>query len=87
MLSTKLIILMFILFLLDTYIQKLSRKYIDARAATGLNRLNEDLQDVTRIMTKNMEDLLYRGESLDSCVSYRLLRFFFQLMIPQLWKS
>jgi vesicle transport protein SEC22 len=30
-----------------------------------LQRLNEDLQDVTRIMTKNMEDLLFRGDSLD----------------------
>ena len=27
--------------------------------------MNEDLQDVTRIMTKNMEDLLWRGDSLD----------------------
>jgi vesicle transport protein SEC22 len=31
----------------------------------GLDQLNEDLQDVTRIMTKNMEDLLWRGDSLD----------------------
>ncbi len=30
-----------------------------------MTRLNEDLQDVTRIMTKNMEDLLWRGDSLD----------------------
>ncbi|GJN89455.1 hypothetical protein Rhopal_002441-T1 [Rhodotorula paludigena] len=33
--------------------------------ASGLEQLNEDLQDVTRIMTKNMEDLLWRGDSLD----------------------
>lgn len=33
--------------------------------AGGLDKLNEDLQDVTRIMTKNMEDLLWRGDSLD----------------------
>lgn len=32
---------------------------------SGLDKLNEDLQDVTRIMTKNMEDLLWRGDSLD----------------------
>lgn len=31
----------------------------------ALDKLNEDLQDVTRIMTKNMEDLLWRGDSLD----------------------
>lgn len=33
--------------------------------AGGLNRINDELQDVTRIMTKNMEDLLWRGDSLD----------------------
>ena len=27
--------------------------------------MNAELQDVTRIMTKNMEDLLWRGDSLD----------------------
>lgn len=32
----------------------------------AMDKLNEDLQDVTRIMTKNMEDLLWRGDSLDS---------------------
>jgi vesicle transport protein SEC22 len=30
-----------------------------------MDRLNDDLQDVTRIMTKNMEELLWRGDSLD----------------------
>jgi vesicle transport protein SEC22 len=36
-----------------------------AAAPTQLDQLNENLQDVTRIMTKNMEDLLWRGDSLD----------------------
>lgn len=52
----------------ENFIQKTQRLYVDPRAAqssTGLNKLNEDLQDVTRIMTKNMEDLLWRGDSLD----------------------
>lgn len=55
----------------DTFISKTSRLYRDTRTAqaTGaaghMERLNEDLQDVTRIMTKNMEDLLWRGDSLD----------------------
>lgn len=60
---------------------KTKRLYLDPRGAEaqgkglgssntqgalgGLNQLNEDLQDVTRIMTKNMEDLLWRGDSLD----------------------
>jgi vesicle transport protein SEC22 len=30
-----------------------------------LDRLNEDLNDVTRIMTKNIQDVLGRGENLD----------------------
>ncbi|CDZ98485.1 protein transport protein sec22 [Phaffia rhodozyma] len=31
----------------------------------NLTRINDELQDVTRIMSKNMEDLLWRGDSLD----------------------
>lgn len=31
-----------------------------------MDKLNDELQDVTRIMTKNMEELLWRGDSLDS---------------------
>jgi hypothetical protein len=47
---------------------KTARLYQDTRAAnagSSLDRLNDDLQDVTRIMTKNMEELLWRGDSLD----------------------
>ncbi|KAK0190758.1 protein transport protein Sec22 [Armillaria gallica] len=53
----------------DTFMSKTARLYRDTRtanaAASGLDRLNDDLQDVTRIMTKNMEELLWRGDSLD----------------------
>ena len=51
--------------LIDTFIQKTKRLYQDTRTQQNLTKLNEDLQDVTRIMTKNMEDLLWRGDSLD----------------------
>lgn len=51
--------------LLDTFMQKTKRIYQDTRTQSNLSKLNEDLQDVTRIMTKNMEDLLWRGDSLD----------------------
>lgn len=49
---------------------KTARLYRDTRTASaanssGLNKLNDELQDVTRIMTKNMEELLWRGDSLD----------------------
>lgn len=59
----------------DTFISKTTRLYRDSRSLTHggqaagptkqLDQLNENLQDVTRIMTKNMEDLLWRGDSLD----------------------
>jgi len=55
---------------LDTFMQRTKRLYADSRTAQSaagshLDRLNEDLQDVQKIMTKNMEDLLWRGDSLD----------------------
>ncbi|RSH77537.1 SNAP receptor [Apiotrichum porosum] len=63
----------------DTFISKTTRLYRDSRTLTQgggssssaagpsnhLDQLNENLRDVTRIMTKNMEDLLWRGDSLD----------------------
>jgi vesicle transport protein SEC22 len=57
----------------DTFMSKTARLYRDSRTAAAsasaggnaLDRLNDDLQDVTRIMTKNMEELLWRGDSLD----------------------
>lgn len=53
---------------------KTARLYQDTRTAnaagsSNLDKLNDDLQDVTRIMTKNMEELLWRGDSLDSELS------------------
>ncbi|KAI8817045.1 Longin-like domain-containing protein [Fimicolochytrium jonesii] len=58
----------------DPYIQKLKRAYKDSRTQRNLNKLNEDLQDVTRIMTRNIQDVLGRGEALDrmSTTSSRL---------------
>ncbi|WVO12597.1 hypothetical protein L204_100202 [Cryptococcus depauperatus] len=59
----------------DTFISKTTRLYRDSRSLTQqdnpsapssrLDQLNENLKDVTQIMTKNMEDLLWRGDSLD----------------------
>ncbi|KAK7470945.1 SNAP receptor [Stygiomarasmius scandens] len=55
----------------DTFMSKTARLYRDTRTAnaaggsSGLDKLNDELQDVTRIMTKNMEELLWRGDSLD----------------------
>ncbi|KAF5321893.1 hypothetical protein D9619_001022 [Psilocybe cf. subviscida] len=53
----------------DTFMNKTARLYRDSRtaaaASSNLDKLNDDLHDVTRIMTKNMEELLWRGDSLD----------------------
>ncbi|KAK8858615.1 hypothetical protein IAR55_002844 [Kwoniella newhampshirensis] len=60
----------------DTFISKTTRLYRDSRTLTQgggpaagpssrMDQLNENLKDVTQIMTKNMEDLLWRGDSLD----------------------
>jgi len=53
----------------DTFMSKTARLYQDTRTANAasshMEKLNDDLQDVTRIMTKNMEELLWRGDSLD----------------------
>lgn len=49
----------------DSFIGKTKAVYADARASQGLDQLNDELKDVTKIMTKNIEDLLYRGDSLE----------------------
>ncbi len=49
----------------DTFIQRTKTTYSDSRATQNLDKLNSELQDVTKVMTKNIEDLLYRGDSLE----------------------
>jgi vesicle transport protein SEC22 len=49
----------------DTFIQRSKKTYQDSRASANLDRLNDELRDVTKVMTKNIEDLLYRGDSLE----------------------
>jgi len=49
----------------DTFISKTKSTYSDTRATQNLDKLNDELRDVTKVMTKNIEDLLYRGDSLE----------------------
>ncbi|AEO62837.1 uncharacterized protein THITE_2107535 [Thermothielavioides terrestris NRRL 8126] len=49
----------------DTFISRTKATYSDARATMNLDKLNDELRDVTKVMTKNIEDLLYRGDSLE----------------------
>src|SRR6187402_32791 len=43
----------------DTFIQRTKATYSDTRATQNLDKLNDELRDVTKVMTKNIEDLLY----------------------------
>ncbi|KAI1262564.1 transport protein-like protein sec22 [Xylariaceae sp. FL1019] len=49
----------------DTFISRTKSTYADTRATQNLDKLNDELRDVTKVMTKNIEDLLYRGEGLE----------------------
>ena len=49
----------------DTFMQRTKKTYQDTRASANLDKLNDELRDVTKVMTKNIEDLLYRGDSLE----------------------
>lgn len=49
----------------DRYVERAKKTYQDTRATDNLGRLNDELKDVTQVMTKNIEDLLYRGDSLE----------------------
>ena len=50
--------------ILDTYIQKVRKNYMDSRARKNLSSINTELQDVQRIMVQNIDDVLQRGDSL-----------------------
>ena len=49
----------------ESYIQQAKKKYTD-RNRQAMAAVNAELQDVTRIMVSNIEDVLHRGESLNS---------------------
>ncbi|EMC96521.1 hypothetical protein BAUCODRAFT_108240 [Baudoinia panamericana UAMH 10762] len=49
----------------ERFIERTKKTYQDSRATDNLSRLNDELKDVTQVMTKNIEDLLYRGDSLE----------------------
>jgi vesicle transport protein SEC22 len=48
----------------DTYIQKAKKTYGDSRGRRHLTNLNNELQDVQRIMVQNIDDVLQRGAIL-----------------------
>mmetsp|Transcript_16847 Transcript_16847/g.56574 ORF Transcript_16847/g.56574 Transcript_16847/m.56574 type:complete len:215 (-) Transcript_16847:103-747(-) len=50
----------------DAFIQKTKRLYVDTRAQRNVAKLNEDLQGVHQVMMTNIQEVLGRGERLDS---------------------
>ncbi len=52
---------------IDTFIQKTKKLYMDTRANRNhLKMMSEDLRDIQGIMTKNIQEVLGRGEKLES---------------------
>lgn len=49
----------------DTQIQKIKKQYLDTRKS-NMNRINNELQEVHKIMAQNIEDVLQRGDALKS---------------------
>lgn len=49
----------------DTFIQRTKKSYENPRASGNLDKVQAQLKETTQIMSKNLEDLLYRGDSLE----------------------
>lgn len=54
---------------LDTFMQKTKKVYQNTRTQHNLDRLNTELNEVANIMTKNLENVLWRGEGLEKMSS------------------
>lgn len=48
----------------DVYLQKAKKAFSDGRNRRNMNALNNQLQDVQRIMVQNIDDVLQRGTVL-----------------------
>lgn len=55
----------------DTYIQKAKKIFTDSRARRNLSAINNQLQDVQRIMVQNIDDVLQRGTVLSGKFSHQ----------------
>ncbi|CAG9531456.1 unnamed protein product [Cercopithifilaria johnstoni] len=53
----------------DYYIQQAKRKYA-CKSRHTISAVNSELQDVTRIMVSNIEDVIHRGEALNSFFAF-----------------
>ncbi|KAL6062661.1 SNAP receptor [Balamuthia mandrillaris] len=53
----------------DTFIQKTKKMYLDTRSERNLDIVTKELSDVQRIMSQNIEEILNRGDKLNSVTS------------------
>lgn len=49
----------------ENFMLRTKKIYTDSKAFSNIDQLNNDLIDVKNVMNQNIQDLLYRGESLD----------------------
>lgn len=54
----------------DKQIQRMRKEYNDPNSKHATSRLNVELQDVTTIMKKNIQDVLDRGQRLETTQEY-----------------
>ena len=75
-------------FAVDTYMQKAKKNFSDARNTRNrnLNRLNDELQGVQRIMMQNIDDVLQRGENLSGNTIYRCALDPLMTKVPNIYK-
>jgi hypothetical protein len=50
----------------DKFIQKKRKEYADPNSSQNMHRLNDDLADIHNIMRKNIQEVLNRGERVES---------------------
>jgi hypothetical protein len=64
----------------DTFIQKTKRIYLDTRATRNVKLMNEELKETVGIAQKTIDEVLGRGERLESTPP-RTLRSFQHLKV------
>lgn len=65
-----------LIIVLDGYIQQVRRNY-SGRSGHGMSAVSNELRDVTRIMVSNIEDVIHRGEALNS--KFAFLEVFYDI--------
>jgi vesicle transport protein SEC22 len=66
------------LYFTDNYIQKARKNFMDSRSRRNINRLNDELHDVQKIMVQNIDEVLQRGETLNGKNIQQIQRDYYQ---------